>query len=95
MKWANHLDNANDSTANTTIEFLVATDIVPCFMVATIPIEATDMICSITSATLRLLYAELQLLQFTTWDQYLYKLICNEKFKDQGTQAFQKLFISI
>lgn len=71
MKCANHLEAAKDITATETTVVLAAADIRLCFDAATIPIETMEKTCNMTSSMLRTLYAARQLLQFTTWDQYL------------------------
>lgn len=71
MKWANHLDAAKHTTAIITTAFLLIAEAALCLVAAKIPSKATEAICSVISSALRPLYAALQLLQFTTWDQYL------------------------
>jgi hypothetical protein len=58
---------------------LAAAEIAFCLAAATIPIETIETTWRTTSSTLRPLYATLQLLQFTTWDQYLKKIV-KDKF---------------
>jgi len=77
MKWANHLEAAKHRIATNTSEVLAAADIAFCLVAATAPIEPKDITCSATSSALRLLYARLQLLQFTTCDLYLQESIAN------------------
>ena len=74
MKWANHLEAAKQTTAIETNVVLMIDDITFCLVAATIPIETMEMTCNTTSSALSFLYAELQLLQFTTCDQYLQKV---------------------
>lgn len=71
MKWDSHLEAAKQRIAIATITFLAAADTKLCFVDAKIPSEAMEMTCNTTSSAFRPLYATLQLLQFTTWDQYL------------------------
>ena len=54
---------------------LTAAEIAPCLAAAAIAIEATETTRRTTSSTLKPLYAALQLGQFTTWDQYLKKIV--------------------
>ena len=75
MKRANDLEDAQNSTAIKTIVVLTATEIAPCLAAAAIAIEATETTRRTTSSTLKHLYAALQLGQFTTWDQYLKKIV--------------------
>ena len=53
----------------------MAAEITPCLAAAAIAIEATETTRRTTSSTLKPLYAALQLVQFTTWDQYLKKIV--------------------
>ena len=75
MKRANHLEDAQNSTDIKTIVVLTTAEIVPCLAAATIAIEATETTRRTTSSTLKPLYAALQLVQFTKWDQYLKKIV--------------------
>ena len=75
MKRANHLEDAQNSTAIKTNVVLTAAENAPCLAAAAIAIEATETTRRTTSSTLKPLYAALQLGQFTTWDQYLKKIV--------------------
>ena len=71
MKWASHLEARKESNDIDTIAVLVAADPKLSFAAARIPIEATEMTWRQTSSTFKPFTAALQLLQFTTWVQYL------------------------
>ncbi|KAJ6307210.1 hypothetical protein OIU76_017074, partial [Salix suchowensis] len=64
MTCFNHFEHAKHTTAIATIVLAL------CLVAPAIPMKAREANCRITSSALKTWYAELQLEQFTTCDQY-------------------------